>query len=79
LPFHCSTKVLLPAPPTATHDVVELQLTDCKLDDPVTVGPGITVHAEPFHCSMSGEGPAPFCPTATQKDALTQESPKRRP
>jgi hypothetical protein len=28
---------------------------------------------------MSGEGPPESCPTATQNDALTQESPKRMP
>jgi len=43
------------------------------------VGPGVTVHDEPFHCSRSGEGPAPCCPAPTQKDALTQETPKNRP
>ena len=79
VPFHWSTSVLAPAPPTATQEVVELQLTARSVADPDGAGLGITVHAMPFHSSMSGEGPAPACPTATQKDPFTHESPNKIP
>jgi hypothetical protein len=78
-PFHCSTRGPSPQPPAAAQDVVELQLTANSPADPGTVGPGITFHDAPSHCSMSGEGLPVSCPTATQNDAPTQESPKRMP
>jgi len=79
VPFHCSTRVLVPAPPAATHIVVEAQLTATSAPGPVSVGLGMTVHDEPFHCSMSGVAAAPCCPTTTQKAAFTQEASKKMP
>src|ERR1700722_17397794 len=79
VPFHWSTSVLAPAPPTATQKVGELQLTAKSVAGPDGAGLGITVHDVPSHSSISGEGPAPDCPTATQNEPLTQESPSRYP
>jgi hypothetical protein len=79
VPFHCSIKVSLPTPPTATQKLGEGQLTAASPACPGIEGADITVHEEPSHCSMSGWGPLLSCPTATQKSALAQESPKKKP
>ena len=79
VPFHCSTRVPVPAPPTATQNVVEVQLTAASADGPAGGVLAMTVQDEPSHRSMSGAGPAPCCPTATQKAAFTQETSNRSP
>src|ERR1700722_4845224 len=79
VPFHWSTSVLAPAPPTATQKVGELQLTAKSVAGPDGAGLGITVHDVPSHSSMSGEGPASACPTATQKEPFTHELPNKSP
>jgi hypothetical protein len=77
VPFHCSTSVPSPALPTATQDVVDVQLTEESPADPVVAGLSMTVHEVPSHSSCSGDGPAPCSPTATQYDALTHDVPRR--
>jgi hypothetical protein len=79
LPFHCSTRVPSPTTPTAIQKLDEVQLTAVSPAAPLVAGLDITAHCEPFHCSCKG-AVAPFCdPTATQKLALTQESPVKLP
>src|SRR5580698_10348763 len=76
-PFHCSTNVLSPASPTATHIVAVAQLTASRKAVPVREAPVTMVHDEPFHCSMSVPVWAftTWSPTPTQNVALAQETP----
>ena len=76
-PFHCSTSVLSPVPPTAIHIVAVAQLTASRKAVPVWEAPVTVVHDEPFHCSMSVSVCAftTWSPTPRQKVALAQETP----
>jgi len=82
VPFQASASAPAASPPTVrqnvgpTHDT----LFSVSFALGATLTPGTTVHEVPFHRSMSVPPPVVVfcCPTATQKDAVVQETSFRR-
>jgi len=78
-PFHASTEGSFPLGPVAMQKVVLVQDTLNSLLSVESAAAWTTLHALPFHCSMSGANvPAKSAaPTATQKLVVTHETPLR--
>ena len=82
VPFQVSATAPRPDDPTAMQNEGPTQDTDTRLSSLVaaTLTLGTTAHDDPFHCSTRVPPPAPLfcCPTATQNDAVVQETSLRR-
>jgi hypothetical protein len=73
-PFQCSTRVAEPPEPTAVQSVAVAHAIPFR--NPRTVGAATVVHALPSHCSTSDCGAELELPTAKQRIADEQATPR---